>query len=141
MATRAAEALNDASDIGFCRTSCRTTCSHARSRINRKRNRKGPSCKGERPHVYRRAQCAHPFGRTKSHAPAPPDERKKRDTAKKTRKPRPGHVANTIRSHEGVMANQGHHDKQEKETNTPPSQQAEGPPARTLIPPPIQLHR
>ena len=28
------------------------------------------------------------------------------------------------------MANHGHHDKQEKETNTPTSQQTEGPPAK-----------
>ena len=59
-----------------------------------------------------------------------PQTRERRGTAKKTREPRLGHVVNTTRNHEGVMANHGHQNQRERRTNTPTSQQADGPPAK-----------
>jgi len=51
------------------------------------------------------------------------------------------HVVTTTSGHERVTANNWPPESAKRTTHKPRFQQAEGPPARTLTPPPTQLHR
>jgi hypothetical protein len=134
MATLAAEAPIDASGIGFAaRHVARCVCRHEVVSTENDPE-KNHAARRTTPRVQACTKCTPPLAGQKATFPLPQTRERSETQRKRLGKPRPGHVVNTTRNHEGVMANHGHHDKQEKETNNPTSQQAEGPPAKVPVP-------